>query len=168
MFTSCVQTFLHLQPLPTHAQSLFRHSSTALSIMCWSSLSHSSAIRQFSERWSVIASHPIVKSVVCFGPHKRCQSTSSENSDTSIWFFGLIILWRTIVCDLRMFSVDCFFIIRDVYIPTFTHAELQTFASNYSHFAMALGISSHFWQGLFFMCYVSDLTLTFDVLSTPH
>jgi len=36
-------------PAATHAQSLFCHSSPALSIMCWSSLSHSSAIRQFSK-----------------------------------------------------------------------------------------------------------------------
>jgi len=31
-------------PAATHAQSLFHHSPTALSIMRWSSLSHSSAI----------------------------------------------------------------------------------------------------------------------------
>jgi len=36
-------------PAATHAWSLFRHSPTALSIMCWSSLSRSSAIRR---RWS--------------------------------------------------------------------------------------------------------------------
>jgi len=33
----------------THAWSLFFHSSTALSIMCWSSLSHSSAVWRFSK-----------------------------------------------------------------------------------------------------------------------
>jgi len=41
-------------PAATHARSIFRHYPTALSIMRWSSLSHSSAIRQRSSSTSLM------------------------------------------------------------------------------------------------------------------